>query len=128
MRALLDTCTFLWAVSAPAELSSRVRELLVDPENEIFLSSVSAWEIAVKVAIGRLEIDGEPARFVPDQRQRHGFAALPLDEESALHVARLPTFHKDPFDRMLICQALVGGLTLLSPDPLIRAYPARVVW
>ena len=128
MRLLLDTCTFLWAIGDDAALSATARELIQDPGNEVYLSAVSAWEIAVKHALGRLPLPEEPARFVPAQRRRHPIEGLPLDEEATLHVARLPLLHRDPFDRMLVCQALVGGLALVTPDPLVSQYAARVLW
>src|SRR6266852_601528 len=118
MRLLLDTCTFLWLVTDAPELSVQAREVFSDPGNEVHLSAVSAWEITVKYSLGRLPLPESPERFVPAQRKRHGIEPLPLDEEAALHLTRLPTFHKDPFDRMLVCQALVHGLVILSPDPL----------
>jgi PIN domain nuclease of toxin-antitoxin system len=122
MRLLTDTCTFLWMISAPDRLSPRARVLLIDPSNEVFLSSVSAWEIAVKHGLGHLPLREAPDRFVPAQREAHGIEALPLDEESVLQVLRLP------FDRMLVCQAIVHGLAILTPDPLVSQYPARVIW
>jgi PIN domain nuclease of toxin-antitoxin system len=128
MRLLLDTATFLWVVSDAPELSERVRKLVVDPENDVYLSAVSAWEIAVKHALGRLPLPDPPERFVPEQRKRQGIEELPLDEESALHVTRLPMLHKDPFDRMLVCQAITQGLLLLTPDELISQYPVRTTW
>jgi PIN domain nuclease of toxin-antitoxin system len=128
VKLLLDTCTFLWAVSEPARLSARAQQLLVDPANDVFLSSVSAWEIGVKYGLGQLRLDQAPERYVPAEREAHGFDPLPLDEESVLHVARLPALHRDPFDRMLVCQAIVHGLALVTPDALVNQYPARVVW
>ena len=97
MRLLLDTAAFLWVVSDASELSRRVRELVVDPENDVYLSAVSAWEIAVKHALGRLPLPDLPERFVPEQRRQQGIEELPLDEESALHLTRLPILHRDPF-------------------------------
>ncbi|GAB4260311.1 MAG: type II toxin-antitoxin system VapC family toxin [Deferrisomatales bacterium] len=128
MRLLLDTCTFLWIISDAPELSERARNAFVDPANEVFLSSVSAWEIAVKHKLGRLPLPESPGRFVPAMRQRHQITALPLDEESALHLDRLPDLHRDPFDRMLVCQALVHGLTVVGRDRLISQYPVRTLW
>jgi PIN domain nuclease of toxin-antitoxin system len=128
MRLLTDTCTFLWMISAPDRLSPRARVMLIDPSNEVFLSSVSAWEIAVKHGLGHLPLREAPDRFVPAQREAHGIEALPLDEESVLQVLRLPALHRDPFDRMLVCQAIVHGLAILTPDPLVSQYPARVIW
>ncbi len=128
MRFLLDTSTFLWVISGAPELSARARESFVDPGNEIFLSSVSSWEMAVKYALGRLPLPEPPERFVPMQREQHGIEPLPLDEEAALHLARLPLLHKDPFDRMLVCQAIVHGLVVLTPDNLVNQYPVRTMW
>jgi PIN domain nuclease of toxin-antitoxin system len=128
VRLLLDTCAFLWAISAPAELSDKARELFVDPGNEIFLSVVSCWEIALKHSLGRLPLPEPVSEFVPAQRQAHGIQTLPLDEECALHLARLPKLHGDPFDRMLASQSIVHGLALLSPDRQLARYPVRILW
>ena len=128
MRLLLDTCTFLWIVGGAKELSPRARELFADPANEVLLSAASAWEIAVKHRLGKLPLPQPPEEFVPGQRAAHGIEALPVDEESALHVAKLPDLHRDPFDRMLVAQALVGGLAILTPDEPIRQYPIRAFW
>ena len=128
MRILLDTATFLWAVTDAPELSDDARELFVDPANEIYLSSVSTWEIAIKHSMGRLPLPESPARFIPAQRKQHGIEPLPLDEEATLHLTRLPALHKDPFDRMLICQAVAQHLVILTPDELINQYPVRTMW
>jgi PIN domain nuclease of toxin-antitoxin system len=128
VRLLLDTCTFLWIVGGAKELSSRAREAFVDPKNEAFLSAASAWEIAVKHRLGRLPLPETPDQFVPAQRAAHGIEPLPVDEGSALHVAKLPDLHRDPFDRLLVAQALVGGLVLLTPDDDVRQYPALTLW
>jgi PIN domain nuclease of toxin-antitoxin system len=128
VKLLLDTCTFLWIIGGTSDLSPRARELFVDPDNDIYLSSVSAWEIALKHVTGRLPLPDAPTRFVPAQRRRHGIDALGLDEESALHLDKLPPLHRDPFDRMLVSQAIVHGLVMLGPDPLISQYPIRSAW
>ncbi|MGI8783559.1 MAG: type II toxin-antitoxin system VapC family toxin [Acidobacteriota bacterium] len=128
MRLLLDTCTFLWMISGARELSKPARTLLADAENDVYLSAVSDWEIALKHSLGRLPLPEAPERFVPAQRQSHRIETLPLDEESVLSLARLPALHQDPFDRMLVCQAIILGMTLLTPDPLISQYPVRVLW
>jgi PIN domain nuclease of toxin-antitoxin system len=125
---LLDTCTFLWVVAGDAALSTRAREAFVDPENEVFLSAASAWEIAVKHRLGKLPLPEAPAVFVPAQRAAHGIDPLLIEEEAALHVAKLPDLHRDPFDRMLVAQAMVGGLVMVTPDEAIRQYPVRTLW
>ncbi|HEY0872656.1 MAG TPA: type II toxin-antitoxin system VapC family toxin [Vicinamibacterales bacterium] len=128
MKLLLDTCTFLWLITDAPELSAAARARFANPANEVFLSSASAWEIAIKWQRGRLPLPQQPGVFVPHQREAHGIAALAIDEESALHVTRLPDLHRDPFDRMLVSQAIVHGLVLLTPDPLVTQYPARTLW
>ncbi len=128
MKLLLDTCAFLWIVADAPELSPRARDLFKDADNEVYLSAASAWEIAVKQGLGRLPLPDTPDRFVREMREAHGITALPIDEESALHVSRLPAIHRDPFDRMLVSQAIVHGLTILTPDALVAQYPARTTW
>jgi PIN domain nuclease of toxin-antitoxin system len=128
MKLLLDTCTFLWIVAGAPELSPRALELFQAPDNEVYLSSASAWEITVKHGLGRLPLPEAPDRFVREMREAHGVAILPIDEESALHVSRLPALHADPFDRMIVSQAIVHGLTILTPDELIAQYPGRTTW
>jgi PIN domain nuclease of toxin-antitoxin system len=128
VKLLLDTCTFLWVLSGASELSPRAAALFRDPDNSAFFSSASAWEIAIKHSRGHLTLPERPERYIPEHRESRGLATLPIDEESALHVGRLPPLHRDPFDRMLVAQAIVHGLTILTPDPLISQYPARTIW
>ncbi len=128
MRLLLDTVTLLWISLQDPRLSRRAQEWFADPASEVFLSVISAWEIAIKHSLGRLPLPEPPAEFIPARRRAYRLAALPLDEEAALYVARLPKLHADPFDRLLVCQAIVHGLATLSPDPLISQYSVRVLW
>ncbi len=128
MRLLLDTCTFLWILADSSELSFEALDLFTAPENEVFLSSVSTWEITVKHSIGKLPLPEPPTDFVPSMRTAHGIETLDLDEESTLYVSRLPEYHRDPFDRMLVCQAIVQDLVILTPDSLIRQYPVKTRW
>ena len=128
MKLLLDTCTFLWVIQDAPRLSKRARDLFGAADNEVFLSAASAWEIAVKHALGRLPLPQAPEPFVREMREAHAIVSLPIDEESALHVSRLPGLHRDPFDRMLVAQAIVHGLAILTPDPLVTRYPARTIW
>ena len=128
MRLLLDTVTFLWLVGEPDALSIRAREAIVDPGNEVLLSAVSTWEIGIKHALGRLPLPEPVDRFVPTERERHGVDSLPLDEESTLQLTKLPALHRDPFDRMLICQAIARGLVIVTPDRDVRRYPLRTLW
>lgn len=128
MTILLDTCTFLWVVNGASELSERARTLVADPANQVLLSAASAWEISVKHALGRLPLPDDPVRFVATERTRHRIDALAVDEAAALNVGRLPPLHRDPFDRMLVSQAVLGGYTILTPDRSITQYPAAATW
>ena len=128
MKLLLDTCTFLWLITDSHQLSARARALLIARENELYLSAVSAWEISVKFALGKLPLPQPPSTFVPNERARHDLQPLPLGESACLAVGRLPDLHKDPFDRMLICQSITEGATLVTPDPLISQYAVSVIW
>jgi PIN domain nuclease of toxin-antitoxin system len=128
VNLLLDTCTFLWVITDDPALSPHARELVSDPALRVFLSPVSAWEITVKVALGRLQLAGSPTELIPAERRRHGIETLELEEAAALHLTKLPDLHRDPFDRMLICQAAVHGLVLLTPDEQIRRYPVATAW
>lgn len=128
MKLLLDTVTFLWLVAEPDQLSAAVREACVDPAADVYLSAVSAWEIAVKHALGRLPLPEAPERFVPRERDRHGIESLALDEDSTLQLTRLPALHRDPFDRMLISQSITHGLVLATSDVEIARYPIRTLW
>ena len=128
MKLLLDTCTFLWIVDNPEQLSSRAAGLYAAADNDVYLSAASAWEIGIKHATRRLVLSDRPERYVPAQREAHGILPLLVDEASALNGARLPWLHKDPFDRLLVGQAIMHGMTILTPDPLIAQYPAPVIW
>ena len=128
MKILLDTCTFLWTISGDSRLSQRAGELFVDPENEAYLSVASTWEIAVKYSLGKLSLPESPEKYIPSKREQHEIDSLSLDEEATLYLTKLPEHHKDPFDRILICQAIVGGLIILTPDALITQYPLRCAW
>jgi PIN domain nuclease of toxin-antitoxin system len=128
MRLLLDTCAFLWIVSQSPRLSKSAAALCLDRDNELYLSAASVWEIGIKHAIGRLPLPERPDIYIPKVRVASGIASLDIDEDSALHASRLPSLHTDPFDRMLIAQAIVHGMTILSPDPKIDQYGVRVLW
>ena len=128
MRLLLDTCTFIWIFSDSSRLSRLAREAYLDTANEVFLSAASSWEIAIKSSLGKLQLKKPAWQVVPEQRDVHRISSLSIDEESTLQVQKIPHLHGDPFDRILVCQSIVHGLTILTPDPLISQYPVRVVW
>jgi PIN domain nuclease of toxin-antitoxin system len=128
MNFLLDTCTFLWLATDPTRLSAAANVARADPGNTFTLSAVSAWEIGVLFSLGRLALSQPPVLFVPQERQLHRIGVLELSEDAATHVSNLPQHHRDPFDRMLVCQALIHGLTILTPDPVIRQYAVPTLW
>ena len=128
MRILLDTCAFLWIISDSPKLTKKARNLFQQPENDVFLSSVSFWEISVKYQLGKLNLPESPRHYIPKQRMDHGIATLAISEADISHLLTLPNVHKDPFDRMLVCQAIEGNMTLLTPDPLIQDYPVKTIW
>ena len=127
MKLLLDTCTLLWVVRGDSPLSATAAALFRDPANEVWLSTVSAWAMAVK-QLGRLPLADAPGLYVPRERRRHGIASLPLTEADTLMLDKLPDHHADPFDRLLICQAIQQGLVRLTPAPMIHRYPVAVQW
>ncbi|CAB1085091.1 hypothetical protein D1AOALGA4SA_12586 [Olavius algarvensis Delta 1 endosymbiont] len=128
MKVLLDTCTFLWIITDDPKLSSQAKDLFLDPSNEVYLSVASTWEIAIKYKRGKLSLPQAPEKYIPVKRKQHHIDSLSLDEEATLYLTKLPDLHKDPFDRILICQSIVAGLTILTPDELISQYPLRSVW
>jgi PIN domain nuclease of toxin-antitoxin system len=128
VKILLDTCTFLWIITDDARLSSKAKTLFEASENEVFLSVASTWEIAVKYKLGKLPLPVSPDQYIPRKREQHGIDCLLLDEQATLYLPKLPDLHRDPFDRILICQAIVQGMCLLTPDPLINQYPVHTQW
>lgn len=128
MRLLLDTQAFLWWASSPEKLSPRARRAIEDNTNEVFVSAATAWEIAIKAHLGRLELTEDPRRFVPAQIAEHSFQPLPVQIHHAVSVAGLPDIHRDPFDRLLVAQAMVENLSLATADRKLREYGVKVVW
>jgi PIN domain nuclease of toxin-antitoxin system len=128
VKLLLDTCAFLWIAGGGRPVPPRVAAAYQSTSNDVFLSAASAWEIAVKYASGKLLLPVAPQSLIPAERERLGVTWLAIDEESALHVGRLPALHRDPFDRMLVAQSIVHGMTIVTPDPSIARYATRILW
>lgn len=126
MKILLDTHIFLWYISGDKRLSDDKRTSIQDLDNEVYLSVVSIWEAFVKYQIGKLQLPQPPGIYLPTQRERHQILSLTLDEASVAHLAKLPSIHRDPFDRMLICQANVHGIKLMTNDVIIHQYPVMI--
>lgn len=127
MRILLDTHIFLWFISGDFQLSTNFRDTIRDQDNEVYLSAVSVWEAIVKYQLGKLPLPESPETYLPKQRELHQIASLVLDESSVAQLSKIPPLHRDPFDRMLICQALQNGLTIATVDTAIRAYSVDVL-
>jgi PIN domain nuclease of toxin-antitoxin system len=127
MRLLLDTHVFLWYISADGRLPGTFRAATQDPANEVFLSVASVWEAVIKYHLGKLPLPAAPADYLPRQRDAHGIASLPIEEGAMPHLAGLPALHRDPFDRLLVAQALQHGLTMATVDPGVAAYPVPLL-
>lgn len=128
MKILLDTCAFLWLTTDAPELSETSKALFRDTHNIVYLSSVSVWEIMVKNRLGKLPLPEPAEAFIQRQCQQHLIESLPLDNKAVFQLKSLPDYHRDPFDRMLICQAIANQLTLLTSDELITQYPVSTAW
>jgi PIN domain nuclease of toxin-antitoxin system len=127
MRLLLDTHVFLWYITADPRLPATFRAAIQDPANAVYLSAASVWEAVIKHGLGKLPLPAPPADYLPGQRDAHGIASLPVDEGAMPHLAALPPLHRDPFDRLLVAQALQHGLTVATVDPEVRAYPVPLL-
>ena len=128
MRALLDTHAFLWWVSGGSRVSDRARSVIEDSGSTILFSAASGWEIAIKFARGRLELPRPPLRYVPDRVRRHRLTVLDVTLNHALRAGALPELHTDPFDRLLVAQAQIEGIPILSSDPAIGRYDVETIW
>lgn len=128
MNLLLDTHAFLWWITDAPWLSPRARELIADGGNVLFFSAASGWEIAIKARLGKLQVPEDLGRFLTEQLSRNAIRVLPVHLSHTLHVYTLPNHHRDPFDRLLVSQALLENLPVLSADPQLARYAVEVVW
>jgi PIN domain nuclease of toxin-antitoxin system len=125
MKLLLDTHLLLWAAGQPERLSERALSFIQSPENELFYSPASLWEIAIKRGLGRADFKVD-ARQLRRALLDNGYSELPIGSEHVVSIEGLPPIHKDPFDRILVAQAQVEGITLLTADPVVAQYPGPV--
>lgn len=125
MKLLLDTHLLLWAAGQPTRLSDGARKLIEADENELVFSTASLWEVVIKRSLGRDDFRVDP-RLLRRGLLDNGYSELPIGSEHVVAIDTLPPLHKDPFDRVLIAQALVEGITLLTHDPMVARYPAPV--
>jgi PIN domain nuclease of toxin-antitoxin system len=125
VKLLLDTHLLLWVAGQPERLSTLATTLLADPRNELLFSAASLWEVAIKRGLGRADFRVEP-RLLRRGLLDNGYRELPIAGEHAVAIDSLPPIHKDPFDRILVAQAMIEGITLLTSDPLVARYPGPV--
>jgi len=128
MKLLLDTHTFIWWDSEPAKLSEQALALCQDPSNTLLFSVASAWEMQIKLQLGKLALKLPLATVIEGQRQTNQIEILPITLPHVLALQDLPAPHKDPFDRLLVAQANVEGASLISGDPIFADYPVSVIW
>jgi PIN domain nuclease of toxin-antitoxin system len=127
VRTLLDTQVWLWMLAAPERLSRRARTFVASPANELVLSAASTWEIAIKYGLGKIELPEAPAAYIPRLLTRTGVTPLPVHHRHTLHVATLPPHHRDPFDRLLIAQAQVEDMPIMTADPSFAIYDVQIL-
>ena len=127
MTYLLDTHVWLWLLAAQERIQPALLSELHDRRNRLLLSAASSWEIAIKWAIGRVPLPESPLTYVPDRMQRSGVLGLPVEHAHALQVSGLPRHHRDPFDRLLIAQAQLESIPIVTVDPAFDAYDVQVI-
>ncbi len=127
MKILLDTHVWLWTLVSPERIPRDSLELIGSPENELYLSAASTWEIAIKYGLGKLPLPEAPALFVPPRLSRDGVISLPVEHAHTLAVAELPQHHNDPFDRLLVVQARMERMVLASADSVLKKYDVQLL-
>ena len=128
MKLLLDTHTFLWWITDNPQLSKKARELIGDGHNILYWSAASSWEVSIKYALGRMPLPEAPEQFLPAEIGKNRLESLPIIDAHAFQAGQLPHHHRDPFDRMLVAQAQVESLALLSNDQQLNHYDVEIRW
>jgi len=128
VKVILDTCAFLWLVTDDPKLSELAKEIFLDSGNELFLSAVTGFEISVKYSLGKLHLTEPPKEFISNRIQANTLTELPISLNHTYASHNLPPHHKDPFDRLLVAQAMASQLPLLSPDVQLSAYDITRLW
>lgn len=128
MRYLLDTGVWLWSLWEPERISRQGRAVLGDFRHELFLSAVTSWEVSIKCGAGKLTLPEAPGTYVPRRMADQGLRPLPVSHQHALAVFGLPDHHRDPFDRLLIAQANLEDMILITADRMVRKYPVQILW
>jgi PIN domain nuclease of toxin-antitoxin system len=128
VRLLVDTHCWLWSLLSPERLNEQAQIALKDPENEISLSVASTWEIVVKFGLGKLDLPSPPPEYIPDRLNQLGHQTLTIRQEHVFRLGTLPSHHRDPFDRLLVAQAQVEELRLMTADKVLTAYDVPIFW
>ena len=128
MKYLLDSVAWLWSIDAVERLGNSAREILDDSGQQVYFSAASAWELTIKARLGKLTLPGPPGECIPAFTRRQGLLSLPVTQIHAIKVYDLPPHHRDPFDRLLIAQAIVEKMTILTADRSFAKYPVEIVW
>jgi len=128
VRVLLDTHTWYWYVEGDSQLSATAQKVIQDASNEILISPASHWEIAIKVSLGKWVLGGSFSEFIESGMKKYGFQVLPIEPSHTAVIVGLPFHHKDPFDRMLVAQAMAEGIPLVSSDSALDAYGISRLW
>ena len=128
MKYLLDTNVWLWSLWEPERIARKAREEIADLSHEVFLSAATSWEVAIKVAAGKLRLPEPPVSYVPRRMAEQGVRPLPVSHPHALAVFALPPHHHDPFDRLLVSQARLEDMILVTADDLLKKYPVEILW
>lgn len=126
MKLLLDTHIFLWYVAGDRRLQGEARST-IENADAVYLSVASVWEATIKYHVGKLPLPEPPHPWIAVQREQHGIESLVIDEATVAHLPKLELHHRDPFDRILVCQAIEHGLTIITVDPLLSRYPAKIL-
>lgn len=128
MRMLLDTNSFLWFIAGSDRLSTTALDIIVDQNNDLFLSIASLWEIAIKVSIGKLELLQSFDKLIPDQLNKNDIDTLHIELNHLSELIQLPFHHRDPFDRLIIAQGMIESMPVISSDPAFKMYPVELIW
>jgi PIN domain nuclease of toxin-antitoxin system len=128
VKVLVDSHTFIWALLQDRHLSAKARQILRSNDDELVFSLVSLWEIAIKIETGKLNTIGSSVAYILAEMEAYGMALLPIRYEHILQLELLPPHHSNPFDRLLIAQAIAESLPILTHDKMFRLYPVKVIW
>jgi len=127
MKVLLDTHCWLWWIAQPEKLNEVARREIIDRKNDVYLSAASSWEIAIKYSLGKLVLPEPPEDFVPKRLARDAISPLLVQHLHALHVSKLPYHHKDPFDRLIISQAMIERIPIMTVDRQFESYDVKLI-